>query len=60
MIGARYEHQQTRKLKGQGLSLGDRACLALGRRLRAKVLHAERHKDWRRLGLQGVEIELIR
>ena len=28
--------------KRQGLSLGDRACLALGKRLKAKVLHAER------------------
>jgi len=46
--------------KTQGLSLGDRACLALARRLRAKVLTAERHKDWRKLGLKGVEIEIIR
>lgn len=28
-----------------GLSLGDRACLALGKRLGAKVLSAERHAD---------------
>lgn len=48
---------KTRRL---GLSLGDRACLALGKRLRAKVLCAERRADWRKLGLKDVEIETIR
>lgn len=48
------------KTKAQGLSLGDRACLALGKRLRAKVLSAERERDWRKLGLKDVKIEIIR
>jgi ribonuclease VapC len=48
------------KTRRQGLSLGDRACLALGKRLGAKVLNAERQADWRRLGLKDVEIEAIR
>ena len=46
--------------KAQGLSLGDRACLALGKRLGVKVLSAERHRDWSKLGLKGVKIETIR
>jgi PIN domain nuclease of toxin-antitoxin system len=46
--------QQTRHL---GLSLGDRACLALARRLGAPVLTADR--AWRDLDV-GVEIEVIR
>ncbi len=45
---------QTRKL---GLSLGDRACLAIGMRERCPVLTADR--AWGRLKM-GVEIELIR
>jgi PIN domain nuclease of toxin-antitoxin system len=44
----------------QGLSLGDRACLALGMRLRARVLTAERQRDWRKLGIPGIDIEVIR
>ena len=48
------------KTKVQGLALGDRACLALGKRLRAKVLTAEKQKDWRKLGLKGVQVVLIR
>jgi len=48
------------RTRRQGLSLGDRACLALGKRLGAKVLSAERQADWRRLGLKDVEIETIR
>ena len=46
--------------KAQGLALGDRACLALGRRLGVKVVTAEQQKDWRKLGLQGLEVEVIR
>ena len=46
--------------KAQGLALGDRACLALGRRLGAKVVTAELQKDWRKLGLKGLDIEIIR
>jgi len=42
-----------------GLSLGDRFCLALGRRLRAPVLTADR--QWARIADElGVKVELIR
>jgi PIN domain nuclease of toxin-antitoxin system len=40
-----------------GLSLGDRACLALAKRLRAPALTAER--EWAQLEA-GIEITLIR
>jgi ribonuclease VapC len=40
-----------------GLSLGDRACLALGKQLGAKIVTAD--QTWKKLDL-GVEIELIR
>jgi PIN domain nuclease of toxin-antitoxin system len=40
-----------------GLSLGDRACLALAEALGARALTADR--DWKRLDI-GVDIELIR
>lgn len=43
--------------RGHGLSFGDRACLALGRRLDATVLTADR--AWADLDL-GVTIEVIR
>lgn len=42
-----------------GLSLGDRFCLSLGRRLRARILTADR--AWTRIADQAeVEVELIR
>jgi len=42
-----------------GLSFGDRACLALARRLGAKAMTADR--AWSRIaGAVGVEVELIR
>jgi ribonuclease VapC len=40
-----------------GLSLGDRACLALGQQLAAPVLTTDR--NWRQLDL-GVEVRVIR
>jgi len=43
--------------KGHGLSLGDRACLALARREKLPVLTADR--AWRDVDV-GVRIELIR
>jgi PIN domain nuclease of toxin-antitoxin system len=47
----------TTKTRPLGLSLGDRACLALGMVLRAPVYTAD--KSWKRLKL-GVPIHLIR
>lgn len=44
--------------KAAGLSLGDRACLALGARLGAPVLTADR--SWARLPGLGVEVQLLR
>ena len=46
-----------RSTRTQGLSLGDRACLALARRERATVLTADR--SWATLEL-GLEMEFIR
>ena len=43
--------------RGRGLSLGDRACLALARRLGASVLTADR--AWQGLNL-GVPVEMLR
>ena len=48
------------KTKAAGLSLGDRACLALGARLRATVLTAERQRDWRAFGIPDVKIVHVR
>ena len=45
------------KTRALGLSLGDRACLALGMVLRAPVYTA--HKSWKKLKL-GIPIHLIR
>jgi ribonuclease VapC len=44
------------KARALGLSLADRACLALGLRLRVPVLTADR--TWKRL--DGVKVELLR
>jgi PIN domain nuclease of toxin-antitoxin system len=45
--------------QGAGLSLGDRACLALARRLSVKAVTADR--AWTRIAATvGVEVELIR
>lgn len=46
-----------RETRERGLSLGDRACLALGRRLQLPVLTADR--AWAELDV-GVDIRLIR
>ena len=44
--------------KAYGLSLGDRACIALGQKLQLPIYTAD--KIWRDLQLDNVEIELIR
>jgi len=46
-----------RMTKVHGLSLGDRACLGLARRLRVRALTADR--AWSRLRI-GVKVEVIR
>lgn len=43
--------------RAEGLSLGDRACLALARERRIRAITAD--KAWRRLDL-GIEIETVR
>jgi PIN domain nuclease of toxin-antitoxin system len=45
------------KTRSRGLSLGDRACLALGQRLRLPVLTTDR--AWKDLKL-GVQVRVIR
>lgn len=45
------------KVSSRGLSMGDRSCIALGQRLGAVVITAER--SWAELEL-GVEVRLIR
>ena len=45
--------------RAAGLSIGDRACLALGKYLSVKVLTADR--PWKTLGSTlGIDVELIR
>lgn len=44
--------------RSAGLSLGDRACLALATRLGAPALTTDR--AWADLALEGVEVELLR
>jgi PIN domain nuclease of toxin-antitoxin system len=44
--------------KRHGLSLGDRACLALGRMTSGTVLTTDR--VWKKLRLAGIEIEVVR
>jgi ribonuclease VapC len=43
--------------QGEGLSLGDRACLALARERRIRAVTAD--KAWRRVDV-GIEIEVVR
>lgn len=54
---ARQAGSLIEKTKSAGLSLGDRACLALAMERKAKVYTADR--AWTDLGL-GIEIEVIR
>ena len=51
--GSAVIYPRTRRL---GLSLGDRACLALGARLSLPVLSADR--SWK--GISGVQVDLVR
>ena len=48
----------TPRLRLLGLSLGDRACLALARSMHATALTAD--QAWSRLDLDGLVVELIR
>ena len=54
---ALYTAEISRQTKPLGLSLGDRACLALAAERQAKVLTADR--AWTKLQI-GVEIEALR
>jgi ribonuclease VapC len=54
---ARVAGNLVRQTRAQGLSLGDRACLAVGLTLRAPVYTADR--SWKSLNL-GVRIRVIR
>ena len=54
---ALYTAELSRQTKPLGLSLGDRACLALAAERRAKVLTADR--AWTKLQI-GVEVEALR
>lgn len=57
-VEAAYQTAALREpTRSLGLSLGDRACLALGQQLRAVVLTTDR--PWRELDL-GAEIQVIR
>ncbi|SRR5579883_37180 len=47
-----------KKTQPYGLSLGDRACLALAEQLKADVLTAD--KVWAKLALDTINIEIIR
>jgi ribonuclease VapC len=44
--------------KQRGLSLGDRACLALAGRMKARAITAD--QGWKDLGLTNVKVEIIR
>ena len=47
-----------RRLGPRGLSLGDRACLVLARRLGVPAVTADR--EWTRLSIDGVAVTVIR
>lgn len=47
-----------KKTKSYGLSLGDRACVALGQKLQLPIYTAD--KIWKELQLDNIDIRLIR
>jgi ribonuclease VapC len=47
-----------KQTQSHGLSLGDRACLALAEKFKARVLTAD--KVWGKLSLENVKIDVIR
>jgi ribonuclease VapC len=49
---------ELRRLVPRGLSVGDRACLALARRLRLPAITADR--EWGRLGIDDPVVTVIR
>ena len=56
-LQARATAELRNATRAAGLSLGDRACLALGRRMRVPVLTTD--KQWAGLNV-GVEVRVIR
>lgn len=50
--------QLREKSKGKGLSLGDRACLALGQMMQLPIYTAD--KIWSQVKIDGIEVRLIR
>jgi PIN domain nuclease of toxin-antitoxin system len=53
-----YTAELRKHTKSKGLSLGDRACIALGMKMKLPVYTAD--KIWQDLQLDGLEIKLIR
>tara|TARA_B100001765_G_C19403871_1_gene293538 strand:+ start:399 stop:689 length:291 start_codon:yes stop_codon:yes gene_type:complete len=47
-----------RQTKAYGLSLGDRACIALGQQLNLPIYTAD--KIWKNIQLENIDIRLIR
>ena len=58
LIQARITADLELKTKSKGLSLGDRACIALGIHLQAPIYTAD--KIWAELALEQADIRLIR
>ena len=55
---AEYVAELQSKVRHKGLSLGDRACIALGIKLQTPIYTADR--VWAELHLEGADIKLIR
>lgn len=53
-----YTAELRKHTQSQGLSLGDRACIALGMKMKLPVYTA--NKTWQDLQLDDLEVKLIR